>query len=57
MEKIKETNHFKDSAPFWTSSGKILPKFSRRFAQPATAYIFLLSLFSFAAEESASWEH
>jgi hypothetical protein len=34
MEKIKEAKRSKNSAPFLTLSGKIRPKFGRKFVQP-----------------------
>jgi hypothetical protein len=54
MEKIKETKHLNNSAPFWP-----LPEESGQNSAADLSgrlYIFIRPLLSFAAEESASWE-
>jgi hypothetical protein len=54
LEKIKKTKHLKKPppfGPFWENPAKIRPQIC------LAAYIFIQHLFSFAAEQSASWEH
>ncbi len=55
MEKIKETKHFKNSAPF----RPFLEESGQNSAADlfGRSYIFIRPLLSFAAKESASCEH
>jgi hypothetical protein len=53
MEKIEETKLFKNSASFRPFLGKS----GQNSATDLSGRLYFYSALSFAAEESASWEH